>query len=83
MDNGIGDLRELPEQALNLSRHPAHTLALEVVLTADFLVEHMDVRGILDEYFLPEQKGLHLTVFTGSGKHKHILLEQVVSEAHA
>ena len=42
------------EKTLNLSSHPAHTLALEIVLIADFLIKDMNVGGILDKDVLAQ-----------------------------
>jgi hypothetical protein len=67
MKKGMGNLGQHAEQTLNLSGHPAHTLALEIVLRTDLLVEDMDVGGIFDKDILTQQEGFHLTILTSGG----------------
>ena len=82
VDDGTRNLRQLIEQTLDLRRHPPHTLALEIVLTAHFLIEDMDVGGILDKHLLTQQQGLHLAVLACSSKQKDVFTEQLIVETH-
>ena len=43
----------------------------------------MNLGGVLDEHFLLEQQGLHLTVFASRAELEDVLMEQVIAEAHA
>ena len=51
-DDGLGYVGQQVEQALDLCRHPAQTLLLEVLLVADLLVEDVDVGLVVDMYLL-------------------------------
>lgn len=80
--DGMGNVGQQTEEALNLGGHPAQTLLLEVVLVADFLVEDVDVGFIVNIYFLLEQEGLQLTVFTCRAELIDIVLKPLVVETH-
>ena len=54
MNNRMGNLGQITEQALNLGSHPAHTLTLEVILITHFFIEDMNIRSIFNEYLLLE-----------------------------
>jgi len=80
--DGMGNVGQQTEETLNLGGHPAQALLLEVVLVADFLVVDVDVGLIVDIYFLLEQEGFQLTVFTCRAELIDIVLKPLVVETH-
>ena len=81
--NGLGNVGQQVEEALNLGRHPAQTLFLEVVLVTDFLVVDMNLGLVVDIDFLLEQQGFQLAVLASGREFEDILMEPLVVEAHA
>ena len=82
MNNCIWDFWQITKQTLYLSRHPAHSLALEVVLVANLLIEDVDIWCIFDENFLAEKKSLHFTILPSCGELKDIIFEKFITKTH-
>ena len=82
-DDCFWNIREHFKEGLYLACHPTETLALEGVTIADFLVQNMDVLGIMDMNALLHQQSFELTILNGGVEMYDILFKPLIVKAHA